>query len=180
MHSSHLDLITVNALFPSLYCSTTKISCCLNAAARAKNQEVWSRTVLASLHWLHVLARTDFKILVLTYKASHGSAYLWASHILYQDAHLMDIGLQTTSEVQKQSAGHRPFAFHAPSVWNGVPSQVTERGSVDTFKSGLKVFLFCTHYNWVYIMCPPDSRDLTVCLWYLTDHIFSCLRLFVS
>ena len=38
----------------------------------------WSKYLLASLHWLPVKARVDFKVLLLTYKALHGLAPTYA------------------------------------------------------------------------------------------------------
>ncbi len=106
--------------------------------------------ILASLRWLPVQARADFKILLLTYKALHGLASTYLSELLtpYIPARIlqsMHAGLLSIPEVRKKSAGFRTFAFRAPSLWNNLLLNIRKAGSVGIFKCRLKTFLFLSY-----------------------------------
>ena len=92
--------------------------------------------VLASLHWLPVKARADFKVLLLTYKALHGLAPTYLT-LWSQDA-----GILTVPRISKHSAGGRAFSYRAPFLWNGLPTHVRDANSVLNLKSLLKTHLF--------------------------------------
>ncbi|XP_039668677.1 uncharacterized protein LOC120566361 [Perca fluviatilis] len=97
-----------------------------NAAAR-----VLTRTkkrdhispVLASLHWLPVKSRIEFKILLLTYKALNGQAPSYLEELLIpycptralcsQNAELLVV-----PRVSKSRMGVRAFSYQAPLLWN--------------------------------------------------------------
>jgi hypothetical protein len=103
--------------------------------------------VLASLHWLPVKARADFKVLLLTYKALHGFAPTYLSDLVlpYKPTRTLqsqDAGLLSVPRISKQTAGGRDFSYIAPFLWNGLPTHVRETDSVSTFKSLLKTHLF--------------------------------------
>ena len=77
--------------------------------------------VLASLHWLPVKARADFKVLLLTYKALHGLAptylsvlvllYIPTVHIRY--GHKTQASLLSLEFLTKQfKAGLSPIKQH--------------------------------------------------------------------
>ncbi|KAF7640585.1 hypothetical protein LDENG_00032240, partial [Lucifuga dentata] len=65
--------------------------------------------VLASLHWLPVQARADFKVLLLTYKALHGLAPPYLSELLtpYMSSsrplHSLDAALLVIPSINKKS-----------------------------------------------------------------------------
>ena len=69
--------------------------------------------ILASLHWLPITARSDFKkVLLLTYKALHGLApsYLKDLIILYipsRPSGLLGAGLLSLPKVKEESAGNK-------------------------------------------------------------------------
>ena len=71
-----------------------KLQLVLNTAARilTRTKCLYHITpVLASLHWLPVKARADFKVLQLTYKALHGLAptYLYVLILPYIPTHML-------------------------------------------------------------------------------------------
>ena len=108
--------------------------------------------VLASLHWLPVNARADFKVLLLTYKALHGLALtdlsdLVLPYILTRTLRSQDTGPLTVLRISKQTAGSRAFSYRAPFLWNGLPTHVRDADSVSTFKSLLKTHLFSRSYD---------------------------------
>uniref|UniRef100_A0A8K9XV18 Reverse transcriptase domain-containing protein n=1 Tax=Oncorhynchus mykiss TaxID=8022 RepID=A0A8K9XV18_ONCMY len=104
-------------------------------------------SVLASLHWLSVKARADFKVLLLTYKALHGVAPTYLSDLVLayiptRTLWSQDAGLLIVPTISKQTAGGRAFSYRAPFLWNGLP---THADSVSTFKSLLKTHVLKTH-----------------------------------
>ena len=108
--------------------------------------------VLASLHWLPVNARTDFKVLLLTYKALHWLAptYLFDLVLPYIPTCTLrsqDAGLLTVPRISKQTAGGRAFTYRAPFLWNGLPTHVRDADSGSTSKSLLKTHLFSGAYD---------------------------------
>ncbi|MBN3300411.1 MAF1 polymerase, partial [Amia calva] len=107
----------------SYFCTSVQ-----NAAARIltktkKHEHI--TPVLASLHWLPVRYRIDFKVLLLTFKALKGLAppYLKDLHIEY-------------------TPGGRAFSYRAPKLWNDLSANVRDAPSVLAFKSQLKTHLF--------------------------------------
>ena len=90
--------------------------------------------MLASLHWLPVKARADFKVILLTYKALHGLAPTYLSDLVLpyiptRTLRSQDAGLL----ISKQTAGGRAFSYRAPFLWNGLPTHVRHADSVSTF-----------------------------------------------
>jgi len=132
-----------------------KLQLVLNTAAR-----ILTRTkkfdhitpVLASLHWLPVKARADFKVLLLTYKALHGLAPTYLSDLVLpyiptRTLRSQDAGLLIVPRISKQTAGGRAFSYRAQFLWNGLPTHVRDANSVSTFKSLLKTHLFSGSYD---------------------------------
>jgi hypothetical protein len=108
--------------------------------------------VLASLHWLPVKVRADFKVLLLNYKALHGLAPTYRSdmvlpYIPTRTLWFLDAGLLTAPRIYKQTAGGRAFSYRAPFLWNGLPIHVRDADSVSTFMSLLKTHLFSRSYD---------------------------------
>ncbi|KAF7669095.1 hypothetical protein LDENG_00249980, partial [Lucifuga dentata] len=127
-----------------------------NAAARilTKTQKYDHITpILASLHWLPVQARADFKVLLLTYNALHGLAPPYLSELLipyYTPAHpfrSLHAGLLFIPSFNKKSVGFRAFSYHAPYLWNELPLHVKEASSAEILKSKLKTHLYSLHYS---------------------------------
>ena len=126
-----------------------------NAAAR-----VLTRTrkrdhispILASLHWLPVKSRIEFKISLLTYKALNGQApsYLKELIIPYNPTRTLrsqNAGFLVVPRVSKSRMGARAFSYQAPLLWNQLPVWVREADTLSTFKSKLKTFLFDKTYG---------------------------------
>ncbi|XP_042349014.1 uncharacterized protein LOC121947898, partial [Plectropomus leopardus] len=126
-----------------------------NADARVltgSNKRDHISSVLASLHWLPVKSRSEFKILLLTYKALNGQAPSYLSQLIvpYQPSRSLrseNAGLLVVPKVSKSRIGTRAFSYHAPLLWNHLPVSVREADTVSTFKGRLKTFLFDKAYN---------------------------------
>ena len=108
--------------------------------------------VLASLHWLPVRVRADFKVLLLTYKSIHGLAPTYLAEMIQpyiptRNLRSQDAGLLIVPRISKQTVGGRAFSHRAPLLWNDLPIKVRNANSVQTFKCLLKTHLYSTVYN---------------------------------
>ena len=117
--------------------------------------------ILASLHWLPVCFRIDFKILLITFKARSGLAPSYITDILipYEPARSLrslDRALLTLPKSRLKTKGDLAFAIRASQIWNALPEEIRLAGSVNSFKSLLK----------------PIFIDLPLC-----DVVLSCLFL---
>ena len=126
-----------------------------NAAAR-----VLTRTrkrdhispVLASLHWLPVKSRIEFKIILLTYKALNGQAPHYLKELIVQYCpsralRSLNSGLLVVPRISKSRMGARAFSYQAPLLWNQLPVCVREADTLPLFKSRLKTFLYDRAYS---------------------------------
>ena len=108
--------------------------------------------VLGSLHWLPIKAWADFKVLLLTYKALHGLAPTYLSHLVLpyiptRALQSQDEGLLIVPRISKQTAGGKAFSYRAQFLWNGLPTHVRDAESLSLFKSLLKTHLFSGSYD---------------------------------
>ena len=76
--------------------------------------------ILASLHWLPITSRWDFKVLLLTYKAWHGRALSYPEDLIIPYSPSLPYwslgaGLLLPPKVENESAGQRAFAYWPPS-----------------------------------------------------------------
>ncbi|KAJ8397435.1 hypothetical protein AAFF_G00439840, partial [Aldrovandia affinis] len=126
-----------------------------NAAARiltrTKKYEHIS-PVLASLHWLPINYRVDYKVLLLTYKVLHGLAPSYLTDLLHpynppRSLRSQDAGNLVVPRISKNTAGGRAFSYRAPLLWNSLPISVKESDTVSIFKSRLKTHLFSLSYS---------------------------------
>ena len=107
--------------------------------------------VLKELHWLPVMERIKFKILLLTWKIVNGLAPhylddLISKYVPARNLRSSGTGLLTPRRV-KCSFGEKAFATSAPILWNALPSNVRNAKSIESFKSSLKTYLFLSHFK---------------------------------
>ena len=108
---------------------------------------------LASLHWLPVQYRIEFKILLLTYKACNGLAPQYLKDLVSprdtnrpvrpQYAKMLNV----PKKIPKVKTGARAFKYQAPQLWNLLPVSVREADTLGIFKTRLKTFLYDKAYN---------------------------------
>ena len=151
--SSRLDYC--NGLYTTLNLSSiSRLQLVQNTAARIltnTNRRAHITPVLASLHWLPIKSRIDFKILLTTFKALHGLAPLYISELLSpkentRSLRSSDKGLLNIPSTKLKTKGDRAFAVVAPTLWNALPLALKNVETVEGFKRLLKTHLFQIHF----------------------------------
>ena len=147
--TSKLD--TCNALLANLPSDDLmKLQRIQNIAARITTRATRHTSIssiLVDLHWLPISKRIHFKILLLTYKALNGSAPPFVSELLHiyvpsralrsQHKHLLEVPRCNTKYY-----GQSSFTIIAPTLWNSIPLTIRTAPTLQTFKTGLKTYLF--------------------------------------
>ena len=145
-----------NALLSGLPKKTTdRLQLVQNAAARVLTKTKMREhitPVLASLHWLPVVFRIDFKILLLVYKALNGLAPSYLADCLPRyvpnrplRSSSADL-LEVPTMVYKKH-GEAAFCFYGPTAWNKLPPYLRQATSVDSFKAQLKTYFFTLAFS---------------------------------
>ena len=108
---------------------------------------------LASLHWLPVKYRIEFKILLMTYKALNGLAPSYLKDLIAPRQTGRAVRsqyvnmLKVPEKIPKVKTGARAFKYQAPQLWNLLPVLVREADTLSVFKTRLKTFLYDKAYN---------------------------------
>ncbi len=108
--------------------------------------------ILASLHWLPVKFRIDFKIAVFVYKAGLAPKYISDLLIPYSPQRALRSSNQlllTVLRCRCKTKGGRAFSAAAPKLWNSLPVNVRLAPSLASFKSVLKSYLFSLAFDHV-------------------------------
>ena len=138
-------------------CLIQKIQRVQNAAARlVSGTSKYSRItpILFDLHWLPVIYRIHFKILILTFKAIHGTAPAYLQEMVkrkeqgrYSLRSTDGLILDTPTFKSLRTLGDRSFTMAAPVLWNGLPQEIRNETVFDYFKNDLKTHLFKLAFN---------------------------------
>ena len=103
--------------------------------------------VLVQLHWLPITKRCQFKILPMTYKASHHNAPPYICDMLswYQPARTLR-SASTTSLVPNRNRtiryGRRLLDTSSAALWNPLPDYIKSADTIITFKTYLMTYMF--------------------------------------
>ncbi|XP_058037869.1 uncharacterized protein LOC131197613 [Ahaetulla prasina] len=151
--TSRLDYC--NALYMGLPLRCTRrLQLVQNAAARvvmgaARGSHV--TPLLRSLHWLPVVFRVRFKILVTTFKALHGlgPGYLrdrlllpYASHRPVRSHREGLLRVPSAKQCRLAAPRSRAFSVGASTLWNELPPGIRQVPDLRTFRRELKTYLF--------------------------------------
>ena len=105
--------------------------------------------VLTDLHWLPVVYRIQFKILIIAFKCLYGLAPMYLSELVnrstrtrYNLRSANSLLLVPASAKSKITLGDRSFKAAAPKLWNKLPSDLRNLSNLSAFKSQLKTYLF--------------------------------------
>jgi hypothetical protein len=108
--------------------------------------------VLASLHWLPIPQRLEFKIILLTFKALHGLAPEYLRELLVwhkapRSLRSNDLALLEVPRTRLKFYGDRAFVKAAPVLWNKLPLHIRVMDDLNAFKRSLKTHLYKVAYN---------------------------------
>ena len=151
MQCVSLKLDSNNALLYNIQnCHLQKLQSVQNWAAKVilggeKYDHVSPR--LKELHWLPVVKRVQFKILLLCYRCLTGRGPQHLTSLL--STHEPPRNLRSSRDVLKLNVPcskrlwvDRVFLVAAPQLWNHLPYEIRAAASVNIFKSLLKTQLF--------------------------------------
>ena len=107
---------------------------------------------LKLLHWLPVKVRSICKIACLCYHCHSSTAPSYVADMLHKKpSHTRSssytMPLLNRPAHSKATLGDRSFSFASSSVWNSIPNDVRCAPSLSSFKSRLKIYLFCAVYK---------------------------------
>jgi len=136
--SSRLDYC--NALYTGINQNAlSRLQLVQNSAARlltGTKKRTHIMPILASLHWLPVRFRIDFKILLFVFKAVNGLAPTYIADLIqiYAPARSLRSESQFQLAVPKtrlKTRGDRAFSVVGPKLWNSLPLHVRNASTVE-------------------------------------------------
>ena len=103
--------------------------------------------VLVDLHWLRVLFRIQYKILLFVYKSLNDLDPSYLRDLLHYPLPLGSLRSSINELLQVpmsrlKTYGDRSFSVVAPKLWNTLPLNLRKSPSIDVFKKSLKTYLF--------------------------------------
>ena len=133
----------------------SRLQAILNAAARIiKKPRKFDHVtpLLKELHWLPIVKRPIFKILLLVFKTLRGEGPQYLMDLLVP--YVPTVNLRSSTDqllcVPKSKLvtyGDRAFSVIAPSLWNDLPIEIKDCDTVPIFKRKLKTYLFTQAYS---------------------------------
>ena len=146
--TSRLDYCN-SLLYGLPHCALTKLQRVQNAAARVlylAPRYCHITPILYELHWLPVTFRIEFKIIIITHKAIHGTAPNYLSSLVnfkpnssYSLRSNNKYLLSNPNFRTLPTLGDRAFVAAAPKLWNNLPLDLR---CTSVFKRNLKTHLF--------------------------------------
>ena len=115
------------------------------------------RLAMFRLHWVPIRFRLDYKIALLMYKCYKGKAPKYLCELLKIElrteisrrlrSHQDNSVLYKIPFTKAKTFADKSFGVAGPRIWNGLPIDVRQSGTVDSFKTKLKTFLFRKCYS---------------------------------
>jgi hypothetical protein len=126
-------------------------NCAARVVSRRKKHDHIT-PVLASLHWLPIPQRIDYKLLLITFKALNGLAPEYLSELLHwhvspRTLRSSDKKLLAIPKTNLKTYGDRTFAKAAPTLWNKLPLEMRQISDINEFKIELKTHLYKVAYG---------------------------------
>ena len=153
---SHLDY--ANSLVRGLpKASIAKLQRIQNIAAKIvlnKGKYDSATSCLATLHWVPIKYRIEYKIITLVHRSLHNAAPPYLTRLVNYYT-LRRRGLHSeedTSKLEvprtrKKTFAARSFSVLGPTLWNNLPSKLCKITSYITFKKQLKTYKFRLAFN---------------------------------
>ena len=106
-------------------------------------------SVLKDLHWLPVVERIEYKILLLTFKSQNGLAPGYLAELLHP--HVTERSMRSVAQLvqprTRTKYGDRSFSVSAPFLWNALPTSIRLLETLPAFKRAIKTLLFNKAYS---------------------------------
>ena len=109
------------------------------------------------LHWLSVLDRITYKILVLMFKCIHGLAPKYLSDLVVS-AHNRELRLSTQNKLpvscyRTSQTLTSSFSSMGPRLWISLPQQITDIQVITMFKRDIKTLLYFIYFRSILPKC---------------------------
>ena len=103
--------------------------------------------LLKNLHWLPIVVRVEFKIMLLIHRARNGQAPDYIEQCVSRRQPVRSLRSSEHSLLcvprRRRYWGDRAFSVAAPSLWNALPQRLTLSSmTTATFKIKIKTYLF--------------------------------------
>ena len=105
---------------------------------------------LKHLHWLPVAYRIKYKIALITFKTLNGKGPSYLRDLIIETPASRVTRSKNKLKIPRtklKTAGDRSFSAAAPSIWNSLPTHITNATSIPQFKILLKTHLFAIAYS---------------------------------
>ena len=114
---------------------------------------------LWQLHWLPVVKRIQFKILLLTFKVIHSLSPPYISELISvkpkssYDLHSNNSTLLLPpTQKMLPTLGARSFAAAAPALWNKLPAGVRNVASLNSLRNQSRPFFLTNHFKFYFLL----------------------------
>ena len=108
------------------------------------------------LHWLPMRFRLDYKLALLMFKYHKGEAPKYLGDLVSIDertgisrslrSYQEDVSIYRIPLTKSKTFADRSLSVAGSRIWNGLPADLWQSGTVDSFKVKLKTYLFHKYY----------------------------------